>query len=204
MIDQMIRTATVTVVLGVLMSGLCGCDAETASGTTHNPRPPVPETAPVPDTAPDNGLTRLPPPGHVRVTGMVFSANDDGMIPDRPFEQGAVVAIPLDRFKAVQNALKHDLVVGKYLQKSLAVPRTLLDEDDVDAGDLGADGTYALALRPGTYAFCLVELGGRRPQGTPAGSFWIERWIEVTVTTDEIQTVLPVFNRTTGEITVLY
>jgi hypothetical protein len=135
---------------------------------------------------------------------MVFSARGDGLVPDMPFEKGAVAAVPLDRFLAVQERLKPDMVVGKYVQRSLAVPARLFEEDRSDIGNLGPDGTYSLSLRPGRYAFCLVEIGGKRPSGTAPGKRWIERWIEVTVTWEELQTVLPVYNRATGKITVLY
>ena len=96
------------------------------------------------------------------------------------------------------------MVVGTYLQKSLAVPQNLFREKRSDIDTLGPDGTYSLGLRPGRYAFCLVEIGGKRPSDMAPGRRWIERWIEVTVTTGELQTVLPVYNRTTGQISVLY
>jgi hypothetical protein len=211
-----LRAAGATVAVGIFLSVLCGCDTETASGTTTTPAPShsgsAPATRPATqpatgtgtDTAPDHGLPLAIPDGYVRVTGMVFSASGPGAVPDRPFERGGVVAIPHERFMAIQKLSKPGLVVGKYMQKSLALSRKLLEEDGVGFGDLGEDGTYRLALRPGRYAFCLVELGGKRPVGTPDGKFWIERWIEVTVTDSELQTVLPVYNRATGEITVLH
>jgi hypothetical protein len=135
---------------------------------------------------------------------MIFSASGDGVVPERPFEIGAVGAVPLERFLAVQEALRPDVVVGSYLQRSLAVPENLFREKRSDIDTLGLDGTYSLGLRPGRYAFCLVEIGGKRPPDLAPGKRWIERWIEVTVTTGELQTVLPVYNRATGEVTVLY
>jgi len=206
MINRALRTVASTVAVGILLSGLCGCDAETASGTTTTPAPPRggPGTATGPDVAPDHGPPPPVPAGHVRVTGMVFSATGDGLVPDQPFEVGKVAAIPLKRFMAIQEALKPDLVIGEYLQDSLALPRRLLEEDGVGVSELGVDGTYSLALRPGRYALCLVELGGKRPQGTAADKFWIERWLKVAVTSNELQTILPVYNRQTGKITVLY
>ena len=205
MIERAIRAAAAMIAAVVFLSGLGGCDAETASGTTT---PPAPlgggHTTTGPVAAPDPGVPPELEPGQVRVTGMVFSASGDGVAPERPFESGSVGAIPLERFLAVQEALRPDVVVGKYLQRSLAVPQNLFREKRCDIGTLGPDGTYSLSLRPGRYALCLVEIGGRRPSGTAAGRRWIERWIEVTVTTDELQTILPVYNRNTGEITVLY
>jgi hypothetical protein len=149
----------------------------------------------------------MPPelePGHVRVTGMVFGASGDGVVPERPFENGSVGAVPLERFLAVQEALRPDVVVGNYLQRSFAVPQNLFREKRSDIDTLGSDGTYSLGLRPGRYALCLIEIGGKRPPATAPDRRWIERWIEVTVTTEELQTVLPVYNRRTGQITVLY
>ncbi|MHC4763820.1 MAG: hypothetical protein ACYTF2_01825 [Planctomycetota bacterium] len=206
MIRKALWTVASTVAVGILLSGLCGCDAETASGTTTTPAPPRggPVTATEPVTAPDHGPPPPVPDGHVRVTGMVFSAIGDGLVPDRPFEKGKVAAVPLARFMAIQEALKPDLVLGEYVQDSLALPRRLLAEDGVGTGELGEDGTYSLALRPGRYALCLVELGGKRPQGTAADKFWIERWLKVTVTSIELQTILPVYNRQSGKIRVLY
>jgi hypothetical protein len=206
MIKQAIRTAATTAALGVLLSGLGGCDVETASGTPTpgGPSRAATPTAPAPGTTPVPGTPAALPDGHVRVTGMVFSARDEEMTPELPFEQGKIIAIPFDLFRAVQKKLNHELVVDNYLQDRLAIPRAIVLEESVDAGDLGLDGTYALTLRPGRYALCLVELGGKRPEDTPLGSFWIERWVEVTVTGDDLQTVLPVYNRLTGEITVLY
>ncbi|MHC4217707.1 MAG: hypothetical protein ACYSU7_04540 [Planctomycetota bacterium] len=199
------RAAAAGAALGVLMTGLFGCDAETASGTTTTPGPlrGTMRPAPVPIAAVDPGTPALPP-DHVRVTGMVFNAGGKGTTPELPFERGSVVAVPLDRFLAIQQALRPSLIIGAYLQESLALPRRLLSENGVDSGDLELDGTYSLALRPGPYALCLVELGGRRPEGTSPDAFWIERWLEVTVTDVELQTILPVYNRGTGEITVLY
>jgi hypothetical protein len=206
MIERAIRAAAAMVAAVVVLSDLGGCDAETASGKTTPPAPlsgagprtPASVTSPVPGVPPE--LER----GQVRVTGMIFSASGGGVTPERPFESGSVGAVPLDRFLAVQEALRPDMVVGKYLQKSLAVPQNLFREKRSDIGTLGPDGTYSLGLRPGRYAFCLVEIGGRRPSGTAPGERWIDRWVEVTVTTVELQTVLPVYNRDTGEITVLY
>ncbi len=135
---------------------------------------------------------------------MVFRASGKGVDPEQPFDRGSVGAVPLERFLAVQEALRPDVVVGKYLQRSLDVPQNLFREKRSDIDNLGPDGTYSLALRPGRYAFCLVEMGGRPPEDVAAGRRWIERWIEVTVTTEELQTVLPVYNRSSGEIAVLY
>jgi hypothetical protein len=190
----------------VFLSGLGGCDAETASGTTT---PPAPLGGAGPRTpgsvTPSNpGMPPELEPGQVRVTGMVFSASGDGLDPEHPFDNGSVGAVPLERFLAVQEALRPDVVVGTYLQKSLAVPQNLFREERSDIDTLGPDGTYSLGLRPGRYAFCLVEIGGKRPSDTAPGRRWIERWIEVTVTTGELQTVLPVYNRKTGQISVLY
>jgi hypothetical protein len=205
MIDRALWAAGITLAAGVLLAGLSGCDTETASGTTSTAPAPRgrPNTATGPDTAPNLGMPTPIAAGQVRVTGMVFSARGEGADPDRPFERGTVVAIPLERFMSIQNALKPRLALGQYLQRSLALPRRLLQEDGVGSGDLGADGTYSLTVRPGPHAFCLVELGGKRPEETAADKFWIERWIEVTVTEDELQAVLPVYNRTTGEVSVM-
>jgi hypothetical protein len=205
MIDRVMRIAAAGAALGVLITGLSGCDAETASGTTKHPRPLRGTTrpVPVPITSANLGMSALPP-GHVRVTGMVFRAGGQGTIPELPFEQGMVVAVPLERFLAIQKVLRPSLIIGNYLQQSLALPRQLLRENGVDSSDLELDGTYSIVLRPGPYALCLVELGGRRPEDTPPGQFWIERWLKVNVTNEELQTILPVYNRGTGEITVLY
>ncbi len=205
MIERAIRAAAAMIAAVVFLSGLGGCDAETASGTTT---PPAPlgggHTTTGPVAPPGPGMAPELEPGHVRVTGMVFSASGDGLDPEHPFENGSVAAVPLERFLAVQEALRPDVVVGTYLQRSLTVPQNLFREKRSNIGTLGPDGTYSLDLRPGRYALCLVELEGRRPSDTTAGRSWIERWIEVTVTTDELQTILPVYNRNTGEITVLY
>jgi len=206
MIERAIRAAAAMVAAVVVLSGLGGCDAETASGTTTPPAPLGGAGPRTPDTATPQ-IPGVPAPlerGQVRVTGMIFSASGDGVTPERPFESGSIGAVPLDRFLAVQEALRPDMVVGKYLQRSLAVPQNLFREKRSDIDTLGPDGTYSLGLRPGRYAFCLVEIGGRRPSDTAPGKRWIDRWVEVTVTTVELQTVLPVFNRDTGEITVLY
>jgi hypothetical protein len=205
MIDRALRAAGIAVAVSAVLAGLGGCDPGTASGTTATPATPRggAGTAAAPSTVASLGLPDPIPAGHVRVTGMVFSASGNGLAPDRPFERGTVVAIPLERFMSIQEALKHSLVIGLYLRESLALPQRLLEEDGVDAAELESDGTYALTLRPGPYALCLVEIGGKRPQDTPPDKFWIERWLEVIVTHDDLQTILPVYNRSTGEVMVL-
>jgi hypothetical protein len=136
---------------------------------------------------------------------MVFrSGGDGGTLADQPFEQGMVAAIPLEQFKRVQAALNRPAPLGTGLRDHLAVPADLLRADGVGAADLATDGTYTIDVRPGPHALCLVELGGRRPPECEPGTRWIERWIEVEVTEEELQTILPVYNRKSGEIMLLY
>jgi hypothetical protein len=206
MISRSNRTAMAAAALGLLMIGLLSaCEAETASGTT----PPAPRERPVaapgPTTTHVSGVPAPLPPGHVRVTGMVFSTSDDQATPQRPFERGRVLAVPMDWFMAFQSGLNHPLVVGQYVHRSFAVPRRLPPGGGADACDLKPDGTYMLTLRPGKYAFCLAELGGVRPEGTDPDALWVESWAEVTIhgEEEELQTVVPVYNRASGKVTIL-
>ncbi|MEB3323350.1 MAG: hypothetical protein VKI81_11055 [Synechococcaceae cyanobacterium] len=204
MIHRVLRTAGAAAALLTLASGIAGCDAKTASATTSaspadGQSPPAPAVASTPPL-----MTRQPEPGLVRVTGIVFRTGGDGAFADQPFERGTVAAIPLDRFKRAQAELLRPAPLGTGLRDRLAVPIGLLREDGIGTADLAADGTYAMDVRPGRHAFCLIELGGKRPPELAPGTRWIERWIEVDVTEDELQTILPVYNRETGETTILY
>jgi hypothetical protein len=196
------RTAA-TIALLVLGAGMAGCDAKTASGTTTT-APRADRSGPAGPEAPGASLVSTrPEAGLVRVTGMVFRTGGDGTFPDQPYDEGTVAAIPLELFHRAQVRLNRSAPLGTGLRDRLPVPVDLLRADGVGATELGADGTYVFDVRPGPHALCLIELGGTRPPEAVPGTRWVEAWIEVDITDDELQTILPVYDRDSGEITLL-
>jgi hypothetical protein len=207
MIHRACRIGAATTALGALLSGLAGCEAKTASGTTGAPTPATAVTGAAAAGGARGAADAAPPveadPGTVRVTGLAFRAAGLGTDPDEPYDRGMVALIPFAQFQQAQARLNLPGPLHRSLRESLAVPESLLQEAGVGAGNLGLDGTFNVGVRPGPHALCLIELGGRRPPDAAPGTRWIERWIQVDVTDEELQTILPVYNRETGEIAIL-
>ena len=182
---------------------LTACGAGTAEGTPEpEPVPDVPVAVePHPDVARDPHAP--PTPEHVRVTGIVFSAEGDVTIPSRPLDHGQIVVLSMERFRLFQLQDKHELMVAEYMRQSFDVPKHLLARTDVETTPIKEDGTYALWLVPGEYALCLADLGGVVPEDENPGGAHVDAWFEARVSDQRLQTFVVVYDRISGEIALL-
>jgi hypothetical protein len=183
---------------------LSGCGADTASGTPADRTPDTPRTPIKVDG--QRPVTALPqvPDGHVRVTGIAFKGSGGTAIPQEPFERGTIVVMPADYLKSYLRSLNPDVIVGDYLPDRFVAAPQLIRTKQVKTCDIEADGTFGVWLAPGRYAFCLGNLAAHASVDATPGSVDVEKWFDVTVTDEELQAVIPIFNRETGELTVLH
>jgi len=182
----------------------CGT-AGAAAGSDPAIEPPEPVVPPVvvekaPATAPLVAYYELPP-GTIRLTGVVFSAGPE-MAPGQPFGTGTIVVMTKERYDdfrlAARGPWKAKLIDGH----GFPLPTDLLADPQVYRSDLNATGTYSLTIPPGDYVLCLGNLSQVRTTDTPDEGVWVETVFEATVTDEDLQTIIPVFDRTTGELVV--
>ena len=193
---------------GVLSVSLAACGAESVSGSEPVPAQVVPRPVPpvfIAEPAPDplTAYYELPE-GSVRLTGVVFSAGKN-MQPDRPFGSGVVIAMTQERYKRfrldARGPWKSSLLTGR----DFPMAARILAEPGVYHSDLTAGGTYALTIPPGNYVLCLADLSEVVKDASPLDAPpWVERVFEAVVTDESLQTIVPVLNRATGELTLHY
>ena len=204
MISRPVQTRVSTIAVGMLaLGGLCGCEAQTEAGhDAGKARPGSTIIRPQPARTPERVWRPERRGAHVRVHGVVLGRSGDQLTTQRPFEQGTVVAIPIERFRTFRSGATGPWKGGISHGSDFPLPPDLLSEPEVASSDLHPDGTYSLSLPPGEYAFCLGNLSGTNAGPGAADGIRVEKWFEVTVTSEAFQTVVPIFDRTTGEITV--
>ncbi len=140
----------------------------------------------------------------MRLTGVVFSAGEN-MRPGRPFGSGVIIAMTQARYRQfrldARGPWKSALINGR----DFPMPVRVLAEPGVYRSNLTAGGTYALTIPPGDYVLCLADLSevtkaSSRPDEAP----WVDRVFDAVVTDEHLQTIIPVLNRTTGELALHY
>ncbi len=197
-----IKQLAIVVMLGTLAGGLISCGADSASGNAEPVTPVEPEPQIVEPQIPTNiGFGDAPdelPEGHVRVTGVVFNRHDSPFRQE-PFARGTLVAVPQDRFDDFRTSARGPLSVKVTEGKNFPVPRDLLTEPGVSRIELRTDGTFALTMTPGEYVFCLGNLSVVDDPEAAAAEVWVEATFTRTITEEDVQAVVPVYNRTTGE-----
>ena len=187
---------------GIVAGGLVSCGAESASGSAE-PTPavvvPEPEIA-GPEPPVNIGFGDAPdelPEGSVRVTGVVFSRRESPF-QQIPFDRGTLVAVPRATFEALRARTRGPMNVKLVMGGDFPMPKELLEDPDVVRIDLLSDGTFALTMRPGEYVFCLGNLG--TVAETDPGAVWVETMFHRTITDEEVQAIVPVLNRKTGDL----
>ncbi len=187
---------------------LAACGAEPVSGSEPAPAPAV--TRPVPPVIaaepardPLTAYYELPE-GSVRVTGVVFSAGEN-MQPSRPFGSGVVIAMTPERYRQFKLDARGPWKSALLEDRDFPMPVRVLAEPGVYRSDLAADGTYALTIPPGDYVLCLADLSEIDKAPPPLDEApWVDRVFDVVVTDEPLQTIVPVFNRVTGELALHY
>ena len=191
---------------GAVAVSLVGCGAESVSGSEPAEEPVssrLPARAVVAEKrAPDKVAAFYElPEGAVRVTGVVFVADED-MQPRKPFQSGAVVAIKrgfYDQFRlAARGPWKARIIDGR----NFPLPGRLFADRDVLRYNLDAGGTYAFTLTPGDYVMCLGNLSEVEADA-PSPDVWVERVFDVVITGEDLQTIVPVLDRVSGELAIL-
>ncbi len=196
----------VTVLPALLPAALAACGAGSAAGGDPDIGPPEPIETPVlvqktpPAGAPLVAYYELPP-GTIRLTGVVFSAGPK-MAPGRPFGTGTIVAMTKERYDDFRLAARGPWKVGLINGHGFPLPMDLLADPQVYRSDLDATGTYSLTIPPGDYVLCLGNISEVRTTDTPSNGVWVETVFEATVTDEDLQTIIPVFDRSTGELVV--
>ncbi len=195
-----------TAVAALLPAALAACGAGSAAGHDHPAvEPPEPVAPPVvvekpPATAPLVAYYELPQ-GTIRLTGVVFSAGP-GMAPGQPFGTGTIVVMAKERYDDFRLAARGPWKAKVIDGHGFPLPMALLADPQVYRSDLDATGTYSLTIPPGDYVLCLGNLSQVRTTDTPDQGIWVETVFEATVTDEDLQTIIPVFDRTTGELVV--
>lgn len=196
---------TLAALAGLLPAALAACGAGSAVGSDPQVISPEPPEPPVVADAPRAADPLVAyyelPPGTVRVTGVVFSAGEQ-MSPGRPFLSGIVVAMTQQRYDEFRLAARGPWKVGLINGGGFPLPEDLLADPQVYTSDLDATGTYTLTIPPGEYVLCLGDISEVRTTSTPEDGIWIETVFAATVTEQDLQTIIPVFNRSTGELVV--
>ena len=191
---------------GALPVSLAACGAGSVSGSEPAPNPvaasppPVPVVAASPRHDPLTAYYELPE-GTVRLTGVVFVA-DENMQPHRPFASGVVIAMTQQRYQQfrldARGPWKSALLIGR----DFPMPLSLLADPDVHRSNLEAGGTYALTITPGDYVLCLADLSEVQKVMSPDKILWVDRVFDAVVSDEDLQTIVPVLNRATGELAV--
>lgn len=185
---------------GVLAGALvlAGCGAETSSGRSRSHTPAVPKPVVRPKIASTTPPAE-PQEGLVTLMGVVLVRERLPSIREDPLGQGIVVAMPIERFRKLQEFIgpKADAPGG------FDMPRSVLGARELVSSVIKPDGIYSLGLAPGEYALCLADLD-RSPDEPKTGPVRVNHWLEVTVTADELQTVVPVIDRASGEVSISY
>lgn len=197
---------TLAVLASLLPAALAACGAGSAAGSDPRTRLPEPrETSVVVNDAPPAADPLVAyyelPPGSVRVTGVVFSAGEK-MSPGRPFLSGIVVAMTQQRYDEFRLAARGPWKVGLINGGGFPMPADLLADPQVYSSELDVTGTYSLTIPPGDYVLCLGNISEVRTTNSPDDGVWIETVFAATVTEQDLQTIVPVFDRSTGELVV--
>ncbi len=197
---------TLTVVTALLPAALAACGAGSAAGSDSEivPSEPIKTPGPVEKTPPAGdpmvAYYELPP-GTIRLTGVVFSAGDQ-MAPGRPFLTGTVVAVTRERYDKFRLAARGPYKAGLINGSDFPMPADLLADPQVYTSNLDITGTYSLTIPPGEYMMCLGNISEVRTTDTSDDDVWIDAVFEATVTDEDLQTIIPIFNRSTGELVV--
>ncbi len=191
---------------GVLPVSLAACGAGSVSGSEPVPAPVTPQTATtvhLPEPESDPTAYYELPEGVVRVIGVVFSAGEN-MLQRRPFQSGVVIAMTQQRYQQFQLDARGPWKSGLLKGRDFPIPARLLAEADVHRCDLDAGGTYALTIPPGDYVLCLAELSEVQQASPTCDDLWVDRVFEAVVTDEDLQTIVPILDRSTGELTLDY
>ena len=184
---------------GVVPVWLAACGAGSVSGSEPVPAPVPPATPLADDPAPDPVTAYYElPEGCVRLTGVVFVAGEN-MQPRRPFASGVIIAMTQERYRQfrldARGPRKSSLLSGR----NFPLPLRLLAEPEVYRSDLTTGGTYALTIPPGDYVLCLADLSKVEQASSRDQDLWVDVVFDAVVTDEELQTVVPVIDRATGE-----
>ena len=197
---------TLTVLPALLPAALAACGAGTAAGSDPRAGSPEPIETPVvvekkPPAADSLAAYYELPPGTIRLTGVVFSAGDQ-MAPGHPFRSGTIVAMTQERYDGFRLAARGPWKAALIKGRGFPLPKELLADPHVYRSDLDTAGTYSLTIPPGDYVLCLGNTSEVRTTDTPRDDVWVETVFEATVTDERLQTIIPVFDRSTGELVV--
>lgn len=131
----------------------------------------------------------------VRIRGAVLRRSPNGQPPHRPFREGVVVAVPIDRLEALVGGSTDPMKRMLRRRGAFALPRSLCEAPGAGAAELDAEGRYALTLPPGEYAFCLGNLDGLRAPDPVANPVWVEQWFRLEVSGGPERTIVAIFHR---------
>ncbi len=190
---------------GVLPVSLAACGAGSVSGSEPVPAPVPPVTPVVADDPAPGPVTAYYelPEGCVRLTGVVFVAGEN-MQPRRPFASGVIIAMTQERYRQfrldARGPRKSSLLSGR----NFPLPLRLLAEPEVYRSDLTAGGTYAITIPPGDYVLCLADLSKVEQASSRDQDVWVDVVIDAVVTDEDLQTIVPVLDRATGEFALYH